>query len=148
MFPRALVDAGDFAFCFFIHLSMSETAHHDLKSPWKKWERAVSTHRQETWWWGACLRRRIEHLQCAQSPLIFSMASFSGADPEKLAFELNRQEGFRYPRLLQEVSQRGMQEGEVTEDRGVGIGKRGRKVGGNGGLVVGVGVGWQTREKF
>ena len=75
MFPRELVDAGDFAFCFLIHLSMSETAHHDLKSPWEKWERAVSTHRQEPWRGvgGARLRRRIEDLQFAQSPLLCNL---------------------------------------------------------------------------
>ena len=120
MLHRMLVDAGDFAISFLIHFSIFEILHHDIKSHWEKWKGAVSTNRQAPS--GAGLRRRIADLQCTQSPLLCnfsSMASFSDADPEDWAFEFHRQEGFRHPRTLQEVSQSRRQEREVTEDRGV-----------------------------
>lgn len=101
MFPRELVDAGDFAFCFLIHFSMSETAHHDLKSPWEKWERAVSTHRQEPWrggghaWGGGLKIYNLPNLLC--SVTFSSRASFSGADPEKLGIWLKQKRGVQAP---------------------------------------------------
>lgn len=62
------MDAGDFAISFLIHFNIFEIAHHDLKSHWEKWKRAVSTNGQAPS--GAGSRRRIADLQCTQSPLL------------------------------------------------------------------------------
>lgn len=70
------------------------------------------------------MRRRIADLQHTPSPLLCKYLQHGQLlrdTPREIgpAFWFHRQEEFKHPRPTLEISHSRMQEGEVTEDRGV-----------------------------